>query len=280
MSTVQLASAGGAFGGLRMKEQLTAPRKAPLILLSVCCAALLTGCGDSLNSEFALTPASTNTPLSAKGESPIAKLTGSNAKLAAGAADKLTSSATPGNTGYKIGPLDVLELSVFKVPELSRVAQVADTGTVNLPLVGEVQAAGKTAQEVERDLTKKLAAKYLKSPQVSILIKEYNSQRVTVEGAVKKPGVYPIRGKTTLLQAVAAAEGLDNQVSNSTVLVFRQIDGKRAAAKFDMAEIRSGAAEDPMVHSGDVIVAPNSAMKETFNLVLKALPLATVFALL
>ena len=211
---------------------------------------------------------------------------GITAKTASGdmdatlAADKLTSAAKPGSSGYKIGPLDVLEFSVFKVPELARVAQVADTGTVNLPLVGEVQAAGKTSQEMERDLTKRLGAKYLQSPQVTILIKEYNSQRVTIEGAIKTPGVQPIRGKTSLLQVVASAGGLDTQTSDSTVLVFRQMEGKRSAAKFNIADIRSGTAEDPLVQSGDVIVAPTSAMKETFNTVIKALPLATVFALL
>jgi len=262
-----------------MREQLLAPGNAWLVVRVVACAVFLTGCGASLDSEFALMPASMN-PAATRQEAANARLSGSDAKLAAGAADKLTSAATPGNSGYKIGPLDVLELSVFKVPELSRMAQVAESGTVNLPLVGEVQAAGRTAQEIERDLTKKLAAKYLQSPQVSILIKEFNSQRVTVEGAVKKPGVYPLRGKMTLLQVVASAEGLDNQVSDSTVLVFRQINSKRAAAKFDMGDIRAGKAEDPVVQSGDVIVAPNSAVKETFNLVLKALPLATVFALL
>ena len=100
-----------------------------------------------------------------------------------------------------------MDVSVFKVPELSKSVQVADTGTINLPLVGEVPAAGKTAQEVEQDLTKKLGAKYLQNPQVTVFVKEYNSQRVTIEGAVKKPGVYPVRGKTSLLQFIAMAEG-------------------------------------------------------------------------
>jgi polysaccharide biosynthesis/export protein len=72
-------------------------------------------------------------------------------KQAASAAAELASVSTPGTSGYKIGPLDVIEFSVFKAPELARVAQIADTGTVNLPLVGEIQAAGKTAQEIERN---------------------------------------------------------------------------------------------------------------------------------
>jgi len=256
----------------------------PLVLvLLVVCAASLTGCGASLNSDFILTDADKEpTPIASLSsgavESPSTKNSrarGTGLAEVARAADTLTSVATPGNTYYKIGPLDVIEFSVFKVPELQRVAQVADTGTVNLPLVGEIRAAGKTAQEMERDLTKMLGAKYLQSPQVTVLIKEYNSQRVTIEGAVKTPGVQPIRGKTSLLQVLATAGGLDSTVSDTTVVVFRQIDGKRSAAKFDVAAIRTGEAQDPLVQSGDIIVAPTSATKETFNVISSACALVT-----
>ena len=84
--------------------------------------------------------------------------------------------------------MDVLEISVFKVPELSKSVQVADTGTINMPLLGEVPAAGKTAQEIEQDLTRQLGAKYLKNPQVTVFVKDHNSQMVTIEGAVMKSG--------------------------------------------------------------------------------------------
>jgi polysaccharide export outer membrane protein len=239
-----------------------------------CCALALNGCGTSLSTEFANLDKSAS-----QKEAPPSRLSAKDAKPLARAADKLTSSATPGSSGYKIGPLDVVEFSVFKVPELTRVAQVNETGTVNLPLVGEVQAAGRTAHEVERHLADQLGKKYLQSPQVTILVKEYNSQRVTVEGAVKRPGVYPLRGKTSLLQVIATAEGLD-VASDTTVVVFRHVEGKRLAAKFDIGDIRSGSASDPPIQSGDVIVAPSSAMRGTFDLILKSLPIATVFALL
>ena len=92
----------------------------------------------------------------------------------------------PTTAGYKIGAMDVLDISVFQVPELTKSVQVADTGTINLPLIGEVAVAGKTAQQVERDLTAKLGAKYLQNPQVTVYVKEYNSQQVTIQGADKK----------------------------------------------------------------------------------------------
>jgi polysaccharide export outer membrane protein len=259
----------------------TAAARSLLLALSLCCALLLTACGASLSNEFKALDAPKAEP--SKGETPsrlsVATHGGGDTKPLARVADKLTSGATPGSSGYKIGPLDVIEFSVFKVPELTRTVQVSETGTVNLPLVGEVSAAGRTARDVEHELTKTLGAKYLQSPQVSILIKEYNSQRVTVEGAVRRPGVYPIRGKLSLLQVIATAEGLDS-ASDTTVVIFRQIEGKRLAAKFDVGQIRSGDSADPPIQSGDVIVAPTSAMKGTFDTILKSLPIATVFALL
>lgn len=193
------------------------------------------------------------------------------------AVESLTASATPGNTGYLIGPADVLDVSVFKVPELTKTVQVAETGLINLPLVGDVPAAGKTSQQLERDLNHQLGAKYLQKPQVTVLVKEYNSQRVTMDGAVKKPGVYPLRGQTTLLQLVALAEG-PSEVSDSTLVVIRNTDGKRSAAKFNIDDIRSGAMTDPRLQPGDVVVAPSSTMKEAWNNILKALPIAGVFA--
>ena len=174
---------------------------------------------------------------------------------AAREAEALTAVTTPGNTAYKIGPQDVLDISVFKVPELSRSVQVADSGSVNLPLVGEVAAAGRTAQEIERDLATKLGAKYLQSPQVTVYIKEYNSQRVTIDGAVKKPGVYPVKGKSSLLQVVAMAEGLNTDTASNEVVIFRQANGKRSAARFDVSAIRAGSADDPPVQAGDLIIA-------------------------
>lgn len=245
------------------------------LVLLICGTIALAGCNGSLNTEFsALDKAADEQAAAVKPAGAVG-----DTKSLARAADKLTSVAMPGSTGYKIGPLDIIEFSVFKVPELTRTAQVGETGAVNLPLVGEVQAAGRTVQEVERELARKLGAKYLQSPQVTILVKEYNSQRVTIEGAVKRPGVYPIRSKMSLLQVIATAEGLD-AASDTTVVIFRQVAGKRMAARFDVSEIRSGTIKDPPIQSGDVIVAPSSAMKGALDAIVKTLPLASVFALL
>jgi len=168
--------------------------------------------------------------------------------------------------------LDVLEISVFKVPELSKSVQVANTGTINLPLVGEVAAAGKTAAEIEKDLTQQLGAKYLKSPQVTVYVKEHNSQRVTVEGAVRKPGVYPIRGTLSLLQLIATAEGLDKDLYSKDVTVFRTVDGQRTPQVFDIDAIREGKVDDPPLRQGDLVVVDTSAGKAAFQNTIRILP--------
>jgi len=165
--------------------------------------------------------------------------------------------------------MDVLEISVFKVPELSKSIQVADTGTINMPLLGEVPAAGRTAQEIERDLTKQLGGKYLKSPQVTVFVKDYNSQTVTIEGAIMKPGVYLIRGKLSLVQLIATAGGLNNDLYDKRVTVFRTYDGVRTSNVVDIDEIRAGKALDPALHQGDVVVIDNSTGKVALQTALK-----------
>lgn len=273
----------------------------PALLCALACAAFLTGCAASLNSGDGSTSDSSlsvsdaafggvSSATAAAGAETVAGGGIARAAPAAGgspgdlsaaarAAEPFTAAGTPGSSAYKIGPLDVLDISVFKVPELTKTVQVAEGGSVNLPLLGEVPVAGRTAQEVERSLTASLGHKYLQNPQITVYVKEHNSQRVTIEGAAKKPGVYPVRGRTTLLQFIAMAEGLD-QNADTTVVVFRMVDGKRAAARFDIADIRAGNAQDPVIQSGDTIVISNSALKEGFSNFLKMMPLASLFVLL
>ena len=190
------------------------------------------------------------------------------------AADKLTSTATPGNSAYKIGPLDVLDVAVFQVPDLTKSVQVADTGTIHYPLVGDVQAAGKTAHQLELDLAKRLGATYLQSPQVTVFVKQFNSQRITVEGSVRNTGVFPLKGRTTLIQALAEAGDIDNNIASGVIVIFRTIDGKRSAARFDFDAIQKGNAHDPELQPADVIVVDTSPTKEFLNSFLHVLPAA------
>ena len=237
-------------------------------------AVLLAGCAGSSSSSNSL---GSNEQLGSAGAAPKQETGPRSDRRVTQAAGAPTSAAT--TDAYRIGPTDVLDISVFNVPDLSKTVQVAETGTVNLPLVGEVPAAGKTAQQLERELTAKLGAKYLQNPQVTVLVKENNSHKVTIEGAVKSPGVYPMKGETALLQSMAMAGGLDPN-SDSTVLLLRNNGGKRSAGKFDIAAIQNGNADDPAIQSGDVLVVGTSAIKAGFNNILKALPLVGIAPLL
>lgn len=188
----------------------------------------------------------------------------------------LSSTSDPKSKAYKIGPHDVLEISVFKVADLAKTTiQVSEAGTINYPLVGELEAGGRTPREVEQELTRLLGAKYLQNPQITVFVKEYNSQRVTVEGAVKKPGVYPVVGGMSLLQALATAGGFETN-ADQTVLLVRQEHGKSFAGKFDVSKMRDGTLEDIPVGAGDVIIVTTSDFKQGMEIFLKLAPLANL----
>ena len=188
----------------RLLQVAAAPSAALLwvTLLGGCASSSDNGVASGFSANAAAPePASSSTSSDAAATAALSKV-----------ADRAATVATPGQSGYLIGPRDVIAIEVFKVPDLTRSVQVAETGRINLPLVGEVPAAGKTAQELERDLTARFGARYLQSPQVTVRVDEYNSQRVTIEGAgAKKPGIYPIREKNTLLDMMAQSGGVDSE---------------------------------------------------------------------
>lgn len=179
--------------------------------------------------------------------------------------------------GYRVGPMDVLDITVFQVPDLTRSVQVDAAGQIILPLIGSVNAAGKTVTELQSDVATRLKEKYLQSPEVTIYVKEFASQKVTVEGSVTQPGVYPISGRTTLLQAIAMARGPDRVANESRVVVFRTINNQRMGAVFDIKAIRSGASEDPEIYGNDVVVVERSGMKSLFRDVTGTVPILGLF---
>lgn len=181
---------------------------------------------------------------------------------------------------YRIGPSDLIDISVFQVPELSKTVRVGANGALTLPLVGAIQAGGLTAQQLEVLIAKKLQQSYLQDPQVSVFIKEYVSQRVTVEGAVNRPGVFPISGKTTLLQAIAMAGGLDRLADENDIKLFRdRKDGTRETIPFDLEPIRKGEAPDPVLATSDVVVVAKSGSRSAIKDVTETLRDISIFGL-
>lgn len=178
---------------------------------------------------------------------------------------------------YRIGPLDQLNVTVFQVEDLSvEKVQVDAAGQVQLPLVGVVQVAGMTTTELGVHISEKLG-KYLQNPQVSVTVAQAASQKVTVDGAVVEAGVFEIRGRTTLMQAVAMAKGPNRTANLERVAVFRTVNGQRMAAVFNLKEIRRGASPDPAILGDDIIVVEGSALKSAWREITSTLPALAIF---
>ena len=188
------------------------------------------------------------------------------------------SGAYEGASDYRIGAQDLLAISVFGVEELNKDVRVNSNGQISLPLIGTAMAGGRTIPELEKELAQKYSDGYLQNPQVTVFVKEFTSQRITVEGAVKKPGIYPITGRTTLLQAIALSEGVDDKIADlGGIVVMRTIDGKRQAAVFDLREVRKGAIEDPLLYGDDIVVVEQSGSKTAFRRIIETIPALGIF---
>jgi polysaccharide export outer membrane protein len=112
---------------------------------------------------------------------------------------------------YKIGPEDLLEISVFEDEKLNKIVRVSSQGNISFPLLGIIRVKGLTSTELEKEIRDLLAEKYFKDPHVSVFIKEYRNQRISVMGAVEKPGVFDVTGQKTILDMLAMAGGLKGE---------------------------------------------------------------------
>ncbi len=180
-------------------------------------------------------------------------------------------------TDYRIAPMDTVSIKVFKMPDLSGDYEVDLTGQVAMPLIGNVPAAELTTAQLDQRLTERLGEKYLENPDVSVGVKASTRRSVTVDGAVKSPGSFPIAGSMTLMQAVAAAGGAAEDANARRVAIFRTIGGKRQAAAFDLVSIRRGEAEDPRVYPGDIVVIDGSSIKALQKQIMSNLPILSIF---
>jgi polysaccharide export outer membrane protein len=194
-------------------------------------------------------------------------MNGVTSNLPLGAASYAVIPATTSDqdlTAYAIGPLDTLNITVFREPQLSAPSlQVDSGGDIVLPLIGKVRAAGKTAADLSLEIETGFK-RYLNNPSVAVNVNSAR-QTIAVEGSVNQPGVFQIPGKTSLLEAMALARSPSDVAANDQVLVFRKIDGRMAAARFDIRRIRMGLDPDPVIFAGDRIVVGFSGLKEAWR---------------
>lgn len=209
----------------------------PILLLSVTCALL---------------PACSNTPSMGNNDSTVP-----NAQTLFANATELDYAAKAEE--YRIGVADLLETSVFRAEEFSRQARVDSDGNISLPLLGNIRVEGLTPVQTEQVIAERLRQKYLQNPQVTVFVKEYSSQHITLDGSFKTPGVYPITaGQVNLIQAVALGNGLDDMADPGKIVLFRKVGNKVKAYKLNIDTIRKGQSQNPYLRNNDIIVAHRS----------------------
>ncbi|MDB5698734.1 MAG: polysaccharide export protein [Alphaproteobacteria bacterium] len=178
---------------------------------------------------------------------------------------------------YKIAPMDTVRVSVFQVGDLSGDFEVDLMGNITLPLAGTIRAADLTTTQLDKVITAKLSEKYLQDPDVAVALRSSARRNVTIDGAVNSPGQLPLNGPTTLIQALAMARGLSGEANPHRIAIFRQIEGKRMGAAFDINSIRKGKMADPQVYAGDIIIVDGSNIRSIYNQFMMSLPILGVF---
>jgi polysaccharide biosynthesis/export protein len=164
-----------------------------------------------------------------------------------------------------IGPLDTISVDVFNVPDLSREMQVDASGRVAMPLIGTIDASGKTSGELAEAIEIALRGRFVRKPDVTVNIKSSVSQVVTIDGQVVEPGLYPVTNQMTLMRAVASAKGMAEYARVDDVVILRTAGGKRMAGLYNLAAIRRGAYPDPAIFANDVIVVGDSPQRRLFR---------------
>jgi len=193
-------------------------------------------------------------------------------------ADNQSSFADAAPADYRLLPTDTISITVFREPDLS----IADTpigadGMIAVPLVGAIRAEGMTTGELAAKIESALGHGYVNNPKVAVNIKQYTSHRVTVEGAVKKPGVYPFVPGSRLSAAIALAEGPDEIAKLDQVAVFRPVPEGITVAKFDYRAMQQGTSIDPVLKPGDRVVVGTSGLSRFWQQTIRALPSFAVF---
>jgi polysaccharide export outer membrane protein len=164
---------------------------------------------------------------------------------------------------YRVVPNDLMDVEIFELDNLKRTVRVSAAGTISLPLIGQVPVAGLTSQEVEAQIADRYREKYIQNPQVSVFIKEFTTERITVEGAVAKPGIFPLAGQMTLLRALAMAGGFGPIANSTQVMLFRTNEQRvREVQVYDVEKIRAGKSEDPVIRGDDLIVVQQDGTRK------------------
>jgi polysaccharide export outer membrane protein len=170
---------------------------------------------------------------------------------------------------YKLQPSDVLSVRYRYTPDYDTTVAVQPDGFITLPLVGEVKVAGLTTAEARREIVREASVR-LRDPEVTVELKDFQRPRFVVGGHVEKPGQFELRGRVTLLEAVAMAGGFKTSAKHSQVILFRRYDDTRAVTRVINAKALTNAnkiVEDPDLRPGDLIFVPQNRISKIERLV-------------
>jgi polysaccharide export outer membrane protein len=172
--------------------------------------------------------------------------------------DPTAAPSKPHDTTFVIGNDDVLAINVWKEPDISRSIPVRSDGKISLPLVGELQAAGQTPDQLEQQIAAKLKS-YIAEPEVTVIVQQINSQKFNILGQVTKPGAYPLTNSLTVLDAIALAGGFRDFAKQKSIYVLRQnADGGQTRLNFNYKDVVKGkdSAQNVRLQPRDTIVVP------------------------
>ncbi len=164
----------------------------------------------------------------------------------------------PGDPGFRFGPGDEFEVRVYREAELSGSYMVGSQGRIQFPLTGSLGVAGLTAGEIAAEITRSLKEGYLRDPQVTVLLKEVQSRKVSVLGQVSKPGTFTYQERLTIVEAVSRAGGFSKLADRRRVKITRRRDGREETFVLDLARVLEGQAPNLVLRSGDVVFVPES----------------------
>ena len=182
-------------------------------------------------------------------------------------------------TTYRVGPFDRLTITVFNEPTLSfQDIPVDAEGRFDYPLIGTVDAAGLTTEELTREIKTRLDQEFYRDSRVTVFVTNSASRFIVVEGNVEEPGRYELSGgRASLLEVIALAKSPTRVAKLDEVMVFRTVNGERYGAVFNLDDIRNGAADDPVLRGGDVVVVGFDFLKGAFRDFLTTAPFFNVF---
>ena len=157
-----------------------------------------------------------------------------------------------------LGPGDVFSVNVYGEKALSGQHQISPEGTVDVPLIGRITVTGLTPSEIARSIKERLLDGYLKSPYVSVYVKEYNSKKIFVLGEVRKPGTFKYEDKMTIVQAVTLAGGLKALAAKDRLILTRVVEGAERKFVVPFERISEGRSSNVFLQPGDIVFVPES----------------------